>query len=108
MGQLHSGRRCSTISAPAIREECSIDGQLYSWPFLLDITGMGWHSGLTEAAGISSAPTTWDEYLAAAAAVVESEGGALRLAPLMRTAWRSLAPFTHSMSTDVYTEEGAL
>ena len=28
---------------PAIREECSIDGKLYSWPFLLDVIGLGWH-----------------------------------------------------------------
>ena len=38
---------------PAIREECSIDGKLYSWPFLLDIIGMGWNSEITDAAGLS-------------------------------------------------------
>ena len=32
---------------PSIREECTIDGKLYSWPFLLDVIGTGWHSGLT-------------------------------------------------------------
>ena len=38
---------------PSIREECTIDGKLYSWPFLLDVIGMGWHSGLTTKAGAS-------------------------------------------------------
>ena len=26
---------------PSIREECTIDGKLYSWPFLLDVIGSG-------------------------------------------------------------------
>src|SRR4051794_24397979 len=57
---------------PAIREECTVDGKLYSWPFLLDITGMGWNSEQTEKAGITAAPTTWDEYLASAKKVKDS------------------------------------
>src|SRR5277367_5726546 len=32
---------------PSIREECSINGKLYSWPFFLDVCGTSWHSGLT-------------------------------------------------------------
>lgn len=90
---------------PAIREECSIDGKLYSWPFLLDIVGMGWNSGITEAAGIATIPTTWDEYLEASQAIVESEA-ALYGCTFDSHGWRSLAPFTHSLSTDVYTPEG--
>lgn len=90
---------------PAIREECSIDGKLYSWPFLLDIVGMGWNSGITESAGIATIPTTWDEYLEAAQAIVESEA-ALYGCTFDSHGWRSLAPFTHSLSTDVYTPEG--
>src|SRR5580698_4763137 len=26
---------------PSIREECTVDGKLYSWPLLLDVAGMG-------------------------------------------------------------------
>jgi multiple sugar transport system substrate-binding protein len=37
---------------PSIRAECTIDGKLYSWPFLLDVIGTGWHSGLTTKAGL--------------------------------------------------------
>jgi multiple sugar transport system substrate-binding protein len=35
---------------PSIREECTVDGKLYSWPFLLDVIGMGWHSSPRRAA----------------------------------------------------------
>jgi multiple sugar transport system substrate-binding protein len=90
---------------PSIREECTVDGHLYSWPFLLDVITMGWHGGLTEEAGITSVPTTWDEYLENAQAVVDS-GAALYGCTFDAHGWRSLAPFTHSLSTDVYTEEG--
>ena len=41
---------------PSIREECTVDGKLYSWPFLLDIIGMGWNSGQTTRPGISAMP----------------------------------------------------
>ncbi|HEX6103236.1 MAG TPA: extracellular solute-binding protein [Alphaproteobacteria bacterium] len=91
---------------PSIREECTVDGKLYSWPFLLDVIGMGWHSGLTAEAGLpEAAPTTWDEYLQNARTVVES-GAAPFGATFDAHGWRSLAPFTHSMNSDVYTDEG--
>jgi ABC-type glycerol-3-phosphate transport system substrate-binding protein len=91
---------------PSIREECTVDGKLYSWPFLLDIIGMGWHSGITATAGLPEAgPATWDEYLQGAQAVVDS-GAAPFGATFDAHGWRSLAPMTHSMSSDVYTEEG--
>ncbi len=40
---------------PSIREECTIDGKLYGWPFLLDVIGMSWHSGMTSQAGLPDA-----------------------------------------------------
>ena len=91
---------------PSIREECTIDGKLYSWPFLLDVIGTGWHSGLTRKAGVAdAAPPTWDDFLADAKKIVDSKA-----APWGATfdahGWRSLAPITHSMSTHVYTSEG--
>ena len=91
---------------PSIREECTIDGKLYSWPFLLDVIGMGWHSGFTAEAGLAdAAPATWDEYLANAQTIVES-GAAPFGATFDAHGWRSLAPYAHSMSSDVYTSEG--
>jgi multiple sugar transport system substrate-binding protein len=91
---------------PSIRQECTIDGKLYGWPFLLDVIGSGWHSGLTGKSGLpDAAPATWDEFLASAKKIVDSKA-----APWGATfdshGWRSLAPITHSMSTQVYTSEG--
>ena len=91
---------------PSIREECTVDGKLYSWPFLLDVIGSSWHSGLTAKAGLpDAAPATWDEFLAGAKKIVDS-----KVAPWGATfdahGWRSLAPITHSMSVNVYTSEG--
>jgi multiple sugar transport system substrate-binding protein len=91
---------------PSIRKECTVDGKLYSWPFLLDVIGLGWHSGLVTKAGLSeAAPATWDEFLSSAKQIVES-----KVAPWGATfdahGWRSLAPIAHSMNIDVYTPEG--
>ncbi|MGK9171093.1 extracellular solute-binding protein [Inquilinus limosus] len=91
---------------PSIREECTIDGKLYNWPFCLDVIGTGWHSGLTSAAGVAdAAPATWDDFLAAARMIVDKQA-----APWGATfdghGWRSLAPIAHSMSPHVYTSEG--
>ena len=90
---------------PSIRAECTVDGKLYSWPFLLDVIGMSWNSNLTDKAGISATPTTWDEYLASAQKVIDS-GAAPYGATYDARGWRSIAPFTHSMSSNVYTSEG--
>jgi ABC-type glycerol-3-phosphate transport system substrate-binding protein len=91
---------------PSIRAECTVDGKLWSWPFLLDVIGTGWHSGITANAGTpDAAPATWDDFLAVAKKVQDSKA-----APFGATfdahGWRSLAPITHSMSTKVYTPEG--
>src|SRR6185503_14680699 len=91
---------------PSIRAENTIDGKLYGWPFLLDVIGTGWHSGLTGKAGVAdAAPATWDDFLDAGKKIVDSQA-----APWGATfdshGWRSLAPVTHSMSSKVYTSEG--
>jgi len=91
---------------PSIRAENTINGKLYGWPFLLDVIGTGWHSGLTAKAGVpDAAPATWDDFMASAHKIVDSKA-----APWGATfdahGWRSLAPVTHSMSPDVYTSEG--
>jgi multiple sugar transport system substrate-binding protein len=91
---------------PSIREECSINGKLYSWPFFLDVCGTSWHSGLTTKAGLpDAAPATWDDFLAGAKKLVDSKASPWG-ATFDCHGWRSLAPITHSMSTKVYTPEG--
>jgi ABC-type glycerol-3-phosphate transport system substrate-binding protein len=91
---------------PSIRAECTVDGKLYSWPFLLDVIGLGWHSGITTKAGLpDKGPVTWDEFMSASQTVKDKKA-----APFGATfdshGWRSLAPMTHSMNSNVYTSEG--
>ncbi len=92
---------------PAIREEGTVDGKLYSWPFFLDVIVQGWNSNITAAAGLEDVPpATWEEYLANAAQVVES-GAARYGCTFDSNGWRSLAPITHSIDPDCYyTREG--
>ena len=33
---------------PSIRDECTINGKLYGWPFLLDVVGSSYHSGIRQ------------------------------------------------------------
>jgi ABC-type glycerol-3-phosphate transport system substrate-binding protein len=87
---------------PSIREECTVNGKLYSWPFLLDIIVQGYNASLVEAAGLPDvAPADWDEFIANSQAVVDS-GAALYGGTFDAHGWRSLGPITHSISTDVY------
>jgi ABC-type glycerol-3-phosphate transport system substrate-binding protein len=87
---------------PSIRAECTVDGKLYSWPFLLDIIVQGWNNDITTKAGIADAPPAdWDEYLANAKKVVDS-GAAQYGCTFDAHGWRSLAPITHSISTNCY------
>src|SRR5262245_33738766 len=89
---------------PSIRAECTVNGQLYSWPFLLDIIIMGWNGGQASQAGISSMPGTWDDLLASSQQVVSS-GTAPYGVVFDAHGWRSLAPITHSISTQAYTPD---
>jgi len=92
---------------PAVLDESSVDGQVYGWPFLLDIIVQAWNGRLVEEAGLDPnvAPTTWDEFIANAQKVKDS-GVAPFGATFDRGGWRSLAPVAHSISLDVYTEDG--
>jgi len=87
---------------PSIREECTVDGKLYSWPLLIDVIVEAYNKSLTDKAGIpDKAPTDWDEYLADAKTVIDS-GAARYGCTFDAHGWRSLAPITHSISTKCY------
>ena len=92
---------------PSILEEAKFEDKIYNWPFLLDIIVQGWNAAIVEKAGLDpdAAPRDWDEYLANARQVVERNA-----APFGATfdahGWRSLAPITHSISTEVYRDDG--
>jgi len=91
---------------PSIRAENTVNGKMYGWPFLLDVIGSSWHSGITEKAGVAdAAPATWDDFLAAGKKIVDS-GAAPWGGTFDSHGWRSLAPLAHSMSPDCYTSEG--
>jgi len=89
---------------PSIRNECIVDGKLYSWPFLLDIIIMGWNGGQSTQANVSAMPGTWDDLLADSQQVVSS-GAAPYGVVFDAHGWRSLAPITHSISTQAYTSD---
>ena len=92
---------------PQIREEATLAGRLYSWPFLLDVIVQGMNTELVERAGLDPArpPATWDEYIASARTIVETG-----VAPFGCTfdprGWRSLVPIAHSIAADPYTDDG--
>jgi ABC-type glycerol-3-phosphate transport system substrate-binding protein len=91
---------------PSIREECTVDGKLYSWPFLLDIIVQGYNSTITNKAGVpDKPPADWDEYLANSKTVLD-KGAARYGCTFDAHGWRSLGPITHSISTDVYYKLG--
>jgi ABC-type glycerol-3-phosphate transport system substrate-binding protein len=89
---------------PTIRDECTVDGHLYSWPFLLDIVILGSNAGQSSQTGISTLPATWDEVVSDAQRV-QSAGAAPYGVVFDAHGWRSLAPITHSISTSVYTPD---
>jgi ABC-type glycerol-3-phosphate transport system substrate-binding protein len=87
---------------PSIREECTVDGKLYSWPFLLDVIISAQNNALVSKAGLpDKIPADWDEYLANAKTIVDS-GAAPYGCTFDANGWRSLAPITHSFSTDCW------
>jgi multiple sugar transport system substrate-binding protein len=89
---------------PSIRNECTVDGKLYSWPFLLDIIIMGLNGGQASQASVTSMPGTWDDLLADSQQIVSS-GTAPYGVVFDAHGWRSLAPITHSISTNAYTSD---
>jgi multiple sugar transport system substrate-binding protein len=87
---------------PAIREECTVDGKLYVWPFLLDIIVEAQNNAIISAAGLpDKIPGTWDEYLANAKTVLDKKAAQYGCT-FDAHGWRSLDPITHSISKDVY------
>jgi len=88
---------------PSIHKEVMVDGKIYSWPFLLDIIVQARNSELVQKAGLDpeANPKTWDELIRNAKTVVDKKA-----APFGVTfdahGWRSLAPITHTFSTNVY------
>ncbi len=92
---------------PSIRQEAMVDGRMWAFPFLLDIIIQAWNGDIVEKAGLdpTKAPKTWDEFIANARKVVSSKAAPFG-AVFDAHGWRSLAPITHTFSTDVYRPDG--
>ena len=92
---------------PSIRAECTYKGKLYCWPFMTDITTLGWNSEQVGKAGLdpSTSPKTWDDLIAAARKVKQS-GAAPFGVTFDAHGWRSLCPITFSFDTNVTTSDG--
>jgi ABC-type glycerol-3-phosphate transport system substrate-binding protein len=88
---------------PSIFKEVHYDGKIYSWPFLLDIIVQARNSEIVAKAGIDPEhnPKTWDEFIALGKQVVAKKAAPFG-ATLDAHGWRSLAPITHTFSTNVY------
>jgi len=91
----------------SIRTEDTSGGKFYVWPFFFDIIVQAWNHDQVAKAGLDpeKAPATWDEFLANAKKVKDS-GAAQFGCTYDFHDWRSLIPITHSISTNVYTEDG--
>jgi ABC-type glycerol-3-phosphate transport system substrate-binding protein len=92
---------------PSIKQEATYQGHVWSFPFLLDIIIQAWNGEIVEKAGLDpdKAPKTWDEFIANAKKVVSSKAAPYG-AVFDAHGWRSLAPITHTFSTNVYTKDG--
>ncbi|WP_375433517.1 ABC transporter substrate-binding protein [uncultured Friedmanniella sp.] len=55
----------------AFRAQTTVDGAMYGLPFDGETTGLFYRKDLFEAAGITEAPKTWDEFTAAAAKLTD-------------------------------------
>jgi ABC-type glycerol-3-phosphate transport system substrate-binding protein len=91
----------------AIRAEGSIDGKLYSWPFVFEPSCQGRNAAIVSKAGLDPdrAPADWDEYIANATTVQQS-GAAPYGCTFDIFPWRSLIPIAHSFSADIYEPDG--
>jgi multiple sugar transport system substrate-binding protein len=80
---------------------------MYAFPFLLDIIIQSWNSEIVAKADLDPnvAPKTWDQFISNARTVVRKKAAPFG-AVFDAHGWRSLAPITHTFSTDVYTPAG--
>jgi multiple sugar transport system substrate-binding protein len=92
---------------PSIHQEAMFEGKMWAFPAFLDIIIQSWNGDLVEKAGLDpeKAPKTWDEFIANAKQVVSSKAAPFG-AVFDAHGWRSLAPITHTFSTNVYTPDG--
>ncbi|MDB5059540.1 MAG: extracellular solute-binding protein family 1, partial [Chloroflexi bacterium] len=92
----------------SVQQEGMINGKMYDWPMLLDISSLQWRKSMFKQAGITKVPTTWEEFTDTAHRISAAKlrGGQVSGATFDWHPWRSIMPVVHSISLDVYTKEG--
>ena len=73
--QDHKATRTRTSYGAGIVGAASIDGTLYGIPNEIDVYALNYNKALFEEAGITEAPKTWDEFLAAAEQLTDASKG---------------------------------
>jgi multiple sugar transport system substrate-binding protein len=92
----------------SVQDEGMIDGKMYDWPMLLDITSLQWRKSMYKAAGITAPPTTWEQFdtVAKKLSAAKLNKGTVAGATFDWHPWRSVMPVVHSISLDAYTSDG--
>jgi multiple sugar transport system substrate-binding protein len=74
---------------PSVLKESSYNGQVYSWPQIVSIVGLGWRTDM-----LHSPPATWSQMLADAKAAESKSKGAVFGDVMDLAPWRSLLPLS--------------
>ena len=82
-----------------------VDGAAYGVPWYVETRVLYYRTDIAEAAGITAAPTTWDELKAMATAMKE-QGGASWGFSLGTKNWQEYAPFIWSNGGDIMNDAG--
>ena len=92
----------------SVQQEGTINGKMYDWPMLLDITSLQWRKSMYKAAGIMDHPTTWEGFNETAKKLQAAKlnHGTVAGATFDWHPWRSVMPVVHSISLDAYTSDG--
>ena len=91
----------------SVRAEATYEGGIFSYPYDVSLVAQAWNADILKRADLDpeAAPATWDELLSNAQKIVDSEAAPFGVT-FDANGWRSIVPVTHSISTDVYTDEG--
>ncbi len=92
---------------PGAWETGVVDGTSYSVPWYVETRMLYVNKAVAEKAGVTSAPTTWEE-LTKAGKDLQAKGGAKQggyLQPGQRGAWQTVMPFVWQNGGDVYDGE---
>src|SRR3954453_11833539 len=82
-----------------------VDGTAYGVPWYVETRALYWRKDVAQKAGITAAPTTWNDLMAAAKAM-KDKGGAKNGIALGTKNWQELMPFVWSNGGDIMDGSG--